>query len=176
MGVMQLPVRVITDSASDLPSDLAGDADIRVVPLDVRFGDELFVVGQTIDGPSFWRRLATAADLPETAPPPPHRFSLEIKEAANDGARGVVILTMSAEVSATYQAAVMAAEEQASTIPIRVVDSGTLSMAQGFAALAAARANRYASRQQWKQAAEAFDQLRVISANSPEAWWAGPTW
>lgn len=136
---MNLPVRVVTDSASDLPASLIDQHDIRVVPLTVRFGTTEYIDGEELTADRFWQLLESGKDLPETAPPPPYRFEREIKEARNDGAEGVVIVTMSSAVSATFQAAALSAERLGSSIPVKVVDSRTLSMAQGFSVLAAAR-------------------------------------
>lgn len=139
MHPMNLPVRVVTDSASDLPASLAADHDVRIVPLTVRFGSNEYVDGEELTSERFWELLETTSHLPETAPPPPYRFEREIKEARNDGAPGVLIVTMSSAISATFQAAALAAERLGSTIPVKVIDSRTLSMAQGFAAVAAAQ-------------------------------------
>jgi len=135
---MSISIKVVTDSAADLPQELATQRGIAVVPLTVRFGDDEFVDGESLDSASFWQRLATSPDLPETAPPAPYRFEQEIKEAQNDGAAGLVIVCLSAAISATYQSAVLAAEAVPAGIAVKVVDSRTLSMAQGFAVLAAA--------------------------------------
>ena len=137
---MHTSIKVITDSAADLPKELAIDHGIAIVPLTVRFGDSEFTDGESLTAAEFWRQLDTSEHLPETAPPLPYRFEQEIKEAANNGATGVVIVCMSSTISATYESAVLAAEAAAGTVAVKVVDSRTLSMVQGFAALAAAEA------------------------------------
>ena len=136
--LMTVPVRVITDSASDYPEELAAARNIRIVPLSVRFGDEEILDDRSHDDEAFWRRLHLSSELPETAPPPVYRFEREIKEAHNDGAPGVVVVCMSGAISGTYQSAVMAAERLAGSVHVKVVDTRTLSMAQGFAVGAAA--------------------------------------
>ena len=107
---MSTYVRVVTDSAADLPPELIALSGVRVVPLTVRFGDEYFADGVTLDPAGFWARLGSSTVLPETASPSPHQFEQEIKEAERDGAPGCVIVCMSAAVSAAYQSAVLAAE------------------------------------------------------------------
>ena len=129
---MNLPVRVVTDSASDLPASLIDEHDIRVVPLTVRFGSQEFVDREELTSDRFWELLDTTSHLPETAPPPPYRFEREIKEARNDGAPGVLIVTMSSAVSATFQAAAMAADSsQPNDAPNSRTTSTKVAMSSG---------------------------------------------
>jgi len=58
--------------------------------------------------------------------------------AADDGYDGVLCLNLSSEVSATHQAAVAAAKAVADRIPVRTVDSRSLTMGLGLMALDAA--------------------------------------
>src|SRR5205823_2889559 len=62
-----LPVRIVTDSAADLPDDLAAELAITVVPLTIRFGDEELVDRRELSPEDFYARLATSPMLPETA-------------------------------------------------------------------------------------------------------------
>jgi fatty acid-binding protein DegV len=62
------PVAIVTDSASDLPPDLAAALGIRVVPLLVRFGTQEFRAGVDLSAADFWTRmLAPDAPFPTTA-------------------------------------------------------------------------------------------------------------
>jgi len=140
MTDMTTPVRVIVDSAADIPPAHADALDIRTIPLMVRFGDETIPDGPTDDPQAFWRRLHLSSELPETSSPSAFQFETALKDASNDGAPGAVIVTVSSRMSATYAAAVIAAENMAGSIPTKVVDSRTVSMAEGFAAMAAAEA------------------------------------
>jgi len=131
-------VRVVTDSAADIPVGLAVQHDIRVVPLDVRLGewgpDEM----RTIDPAEFWRRCAMTSALPETSAPSPGAFAETFAKAAEDGCAGVVCLTLSAELSSTYQAACAGAEEVREQIDVRVIDTRTVTLGQAMVVLEAA--------------------------------------
>ncbi|HZQ27864.1 MAG TPA: DegV family protein [Acidimicrobiales bacterium] len=129
-------IRIVTDSGSDLPSKLANELKIDVVPLSVRFGTEEFTDLTPAD---FWRRLGSSPVLPETAAPSPGAFEAAYRRAAADGADGVVCVTLSGALSATYQSAVVAAQAVADDIPVRVVDSRNVTIAEGLMAVAAAR-------------------------------------
>lgn len=129
-------IGIVTDSSCDLPADVARRHGIRVVPLTVRFGDEALVDGVDLDPAGFWRRLDGSARLPETAAPSPGAFIDAFGQAGAVG--GIVCICISSHLSGTYQAAVLAAEQ--APVPVKVLDSGSVSMALGLVALAAARA------------------------------------
>jgi DegV family protein with EDD domain len=131
-------IRVVTDSACDLPATTATANDISIVPLSIRFGSEEFVDGSVLSPDDFWARCAASPDLPETSAPSPGAFQTAFLAAADDGYDGVVCLTLSSGVSATYQSARTAADTVADRIPVRVVDSRSMTMGYGLVVLDAA--------------------------------------
>jgi DegV family protein with EDD domain len=131
-------VRVVTDSAGDLTPALAEERGITIVPLTIRFGSEEFVDGATLSPDEFWRRCQSSEMLPETSAPSPGAFQQAFLDAAGDGYDGVVCINLSGALSATYQSAQAAAEAVADRIPVRVIDSRSVTMGQGLMALAAA--------------------------------------
>lgn len=132
-------VRVVTDSACDLSIEMAAQHGVHIVPLTVRFGEEEFVDRHDLSPAEFWDRLATSTVLPETAAPSAGAFEEAFTAAAEAGSAGVVCVTISSALSATYQAAQLAAQNVAGTIPVEVVDSRAVTMAEGNIVLAAAR-------------------------------------
>jgi len=133
-------IRIVTDSACDLPDDLVGRHQISIVPLTIRFGDQEFVDRFELSAAEFWARCAATPALPETAAPAPGQFEDVYRRLADEGADGVVVVSLSGGVSATYQSAELAARDVADTIPVRTVDSRSVSLGIGTIALAAARA------------------------------------
>ncbi len=131
-------IRVVTDSACDLSVKLAAERNLTLVPLNIRFGDEEFVDGKTLSTDGFWARCAASPVLPETSAPSPGAFQEAFVAAADEGHDGVVCITLSAGVSATYQAAVAGAKAVADRIPVRVIDSRSMTMGQGLMVLEAA--------------------------------------
>lgn len=133
-------IRIVTDSASDLPAELVASHGIVIVPLDVRLDkwgpDEM----RLIDPAEFWRRCATTEELPETSAPSPGAFADAFTALADDGATGVVCVTLSSDLSATYQAARAGADEVRDRIEVRVVDSRFVTLGEGFVVLEAAAA------------------------------------
>lgn len=127
-------IRLVTDSSCDLPAGLVERHRIGVVPLTIRFGAEEFVDRRDLDSSEFWMKLRTSPTLPETAAPSAGAFLETYRRMADDGVDGVVAVCLSSEISATYQSAVIAAEQ--SPIPVKVVDSRTVTMALGLQVLA----------------------------------------
>ncbi len=157
-------VRIVTDSACDLSPELAASLDIRVVPLTIRFGSDEFVDRQDLTPEAFWARCAASSELPETAAPSPGSFQAAFEEAAAAGADGVVCITISSKLSATYQSALAGA--QAASIPVRVIDSESVTMGQGLLAVAAAEdAQRGVGLEELSRlVAERVGRVRVLGA------------
>jgi DegV family protein with EDD domain len=133
-----MPVQIVTDSAADLAPELAAEHGIRVVPLSIRFGDEEFTDGVELTSDQFYARMATFDGMPATAAPAPGAFEAAMREA---GAKGdaVVVITISAALSATMQSAENAARSIGDDIEVRVVDSKSITAAQGMQCVAAAK-------------------------------------
>jgi len=131
-------VSVVTDSAANLPADLAAELGIRVVPLHIAIGERVFRDGVDIGMDAFYERLQAGEEVASTSAPSPGDF-LEVFRDVADG-EDVVCVTVAAAVSATYQSARAAAREAGR--PVAVIDSTNASMAEGFVAVEAARMAR----------------------------------
>ncbi|MGA2803949.1 MAG: DegV family protein [Acidimicrobiales bacterium] len=128
-------IRVVTDSAADLDRAVAADHGVGVVHLDVRLGAFGPEVTSTWSPEEFWERSAAVAELPETSAPSPGEFKETFSGLADEGAEGIVCITLSSKLSATYQAAVIGAESVTDRIRVRVVDSLLATMAEGLTVL-----------------------------------------
>ena len=131
-------IRVVTDSASDLPESFATALDIDIVSLTIRFGDEEFVDRTDLTPDAFWAKCKVSKTLPETAAPSPGAFQAAYERAKSDGFDGVVVLTLSSLLSATYQSASLAAEAVEGTIDVKVIDTLNVSMGEGLLVIEAA--------------------------------------
>ncbi len=129
-------VAVVTDSTATLPPALARAAGVRVVSLDVVVGGRRTLDGD-LDGADLLAALERG-ERPVTSQPPPAAFAAAYERAAAEGASAIVSVHLSGALSGTVTAARTAAAGAA--VPVVVVDSGTVAMGLGFAALAAARA------------------------------------
>ncbi|WP_232663027.1 DegV family protein [Pseudonocardia sp. TRM90224] len=133
-----MPVAVVTDSTSYLPQGVAEKRGIRVVPLEVRLGEavarEVEIESETLTAALADRHLDV-----QTSRPTPAEFAECFREALAEGATDVVCVNLSRELSGTWEAARMAADEVGGG-RVRVVDSRATGMGLGYAVLAAADA------------------------------------
>jgi len=134
-----MPVRVVTDSACDLPDDLIERYGVEVVPLTIRFGHEELVDRKELSTDEFWRRLADSDVLPETSAPSAGAFEGAFRRLMDDGATGIICINLSSKLSATMQSAQVAAQAVEAECPVVVVDSLLVSMGLGSLCLTAAR-------------------------------------
>jgi DegV family protein with EDD domain len=132
-------IRIVTDSSCDLPDAVVSAHGVRVVPLTIRFGDEEFIDREELTTAEFWARCARQDTLPETAAPAPGQFEQTYRELLADGATGIVVVALSGALSATLQSAELASRSVSDEIPVRVVDSRSVSLGVGTIVLACAR-------------------------------------
>ncbi|MGW1600473.1 DegV family protein [Streptomyces eurythermus] len=134
---MSRHVAIVTDSTAYLPPRAMERHGITTVPLTVVLGDQALEEGTEISTRSLAQVLQKRRSV-TTSRPSPQVFAETYRRLAESGASGIVSLHLSAELSGTYDAAVLAARE--APVPVRVVDTGVVAMALGFCALTAAEA------------------------------------
>jgi DegV family protein with EDD domain len=134
-----MTVKIVTDSSCDLPDALVGELGIDVVPLKIRFGTEELVDRVDLSPAEFWARCSTSAALPSTAAPAPGAFEEVFRTAAAAGAEGVMCVVLSSKLSATGESAQAAARAVADVVPVKVVDSLSVSLGHGMMAVQGAR-------------------------------------
>src|SRR4029079_5693948 len=129
---------IVLDSTSDLPDCRERHANMRMVPLTVRFGDEELLDYEEISPQRFYERLASDPQPPRTAAPPPERFAACYRELLEVvGYEHVISLHLSEELSATVSSARLAADAYGDRVT--VIDTRTVSIALALAALGIAR-------------------------------------
>jgi DegV family protein with EDD domain len=127
---------IVLDSTSDFPEAQQRYPNMRVVPLYVRFGDASFRDRVDIGAHDFYEKLKTAPALPTTSQPTPQDFVAAYEDLA--AYRRVYSLHLSAKLSGTCQSASLAGAEVGGD-RVRVIDSGTASLAVALLALAMQR-------------------------------------
>ncbi|HEX9236197.1 MAG TPA: DegV family protein [Actinomycetota bacterium] len=127
----------MTDSAANLPTELASELGIEIVPMYLKFGDRVYRDGVDLAPADFYRRLVADAEVASTSTPAPADF---LEAYQRTGAEEIVCITVASGMSAANHEASMAAERYNGRVV--VVDSLNASMAQGFVAVEAARSAR----------------------------------
>ena len=117
-----MKTRIIVDSTADLVPEIKER--VHTVPLSVRFGDEEYIDGVTIDYKTFYEKLIESDVLPTTSQANPDAFMKEFEKTKEAGESAVVI-TLASKLSGTYQSAMIAADDYEN---IYVVDSGNVAM------------------------------------------------
>jgi DegV family protein with EDD domain len=155
LGILEIEepqdfVRVVTDSTSDLPPDLARAHGIQVVPLLVLFGDRVYHDGVDLKPRDFYDQLEKGGVHPRTNPPPRMDFLETYRALA--GQKELISIHLSEKLSQTVVHARSAAEEgmpsfqqargETGQVLLRVVDSQNVSLGLGMLALFAARMAR----------------------------------
>lgn len=132
-------VRIVTDSACDLPQAVADELGIEIVPLTIRIDGKEYVDRQDLSVAEFWAKCAASSTLPETAAPSPGQFEQTYRQLAADGATSIVTINLSGALSATMQSAELAARSVSEVIPVTVVDSRSVTVGLGAIVVACAR-------------------------------------
>jgi DegV family protein with EDD domain len=153
-------IAVVTDSAACIPTALKQQFDIHEVPFELTWDGVIYRDGVDLTPTDFYRRFRQAHTYPTTSQPPFGAFTALYARLSQEY-DGVVSIHVSADMTGTVHTARLAAE-QAMThqhgapssqpgekspdvlmrhrVPIRVLDSRTATIAEGFVVLAAARA------------------------------------
>ena len=135
-----MSVRVVTDSAADLPSDLAQRWNITVVPCYVIIGDQPYRDGVDISPDEFYHNLASNTQLPTTAQPSAADFQAAYQELLGLG-HDIVSIHISGKLSGTLNSAsqARAALGEDAAGRIEIIDSQLGSIPMGLAVLSAAQ-------------------------------------
>ncbi|RKJ39858.1 DegV family protein [Acutalibacter sp. 1XD8-33] len=113
-----MPIRIITDSASDIVSPQREE--ITVLPMTISFEDQHYQDGVNLTHQQFYEYLIEGDTLPITSQVSPGEFSEAFQRAVAAG-ETVVTVTLSKKLSGTWQSACLAAQDYPGQV--YVVDS-----------------------------------------------------
>ena len=113
-------VQIIVDSACDMQQPEAEQLGVRLMPLRTNFDGAVFLDGVDLSHDAFFEKLAQAKSLPTTSQVPPYDYESAYSQAVQAGAE-ILVITLSAKLSGTYQSAVIAAQE--TELEVTIVDS-----------------------------------------------------
>lgn len=131
-------IGIITDSTCDIPDALIQQYNITVIPHTIIWGSEQYRDRVEMTSEAFYQRLAVDPQRPTTAQAGIPDFQQAYEQVADQGAKEIIVLTVSSAMSGAYQMALQAAKLV--KVPVHVIDSKGPTMSLGWQVLAAARA------------------------------------
>ncbi|UCH42732.1 MAG: DegV family protein, partial [Dehalococcoidales bacterium] len=132
-----MTIKIVTDSAADLPPEIISELDITVVPVYLLFGKQVFRDKVDISEDDLYQRLQDDPIHPTTTQPTPKDFS-EVYQQLSQKADNIISIHISGKLSGTYNSATQGVKLVESGCPIEVIDSHTVSMALGLVVIVAA--------------------------------------
>lgn len=120
--------KIVIDSCGELFEEMKNNAHFANVPLTLEVGDWSTLDDATFDQAEFLKRVAEYDGVPKSACPSPSAYMAEMEDADR-----VYIITLSAQLSGSYNSAVLAKnlfEEEEEDTQIHVFDSKSASIGQ----------------------------------------------
>ena len=131
-----MAVKIVSDSTADIPEQLADSLGVTIVPAYVLIDDVAYREGVDITRAEFYTRLQSSSRLPTTSQPTPTDFIQNLEPLVNEGHQ-VVCITLSRQLSGTYNSAIQAAGEFSDGM-VSVIDSNTATAGHMLQVVAAA--------------------------------------
>ncbi|MCX6008471.1 MAG: DegV family protein [Chloroflexi bacterium] len=131
-------VKLVTDSVSDLPPEVAKDLEITVIPLNVQFGCETYKDRVDLTAEDFYHKLENSSTLPSTSAPGPGFFA-EVFDDLAIKYNQILGVFLSRKLSATYDAAAQGVKLMKRKCQVEIVDSTLGIMGQGLLVIEAAK-------------------------------------
>jgi len=158
-----MTIKIVTDSTADLPAQLVQELGITVVPLYVRFGEEVYRERVDITEDEFYQRLLRDPVHPSTIQPTPQDF-VDVYQKLSSEADGIVSIHISGKLSGTCNSALQGKKMIEKGCPIEVVDSQSITMGLGLIDIVAATAAKAGEglQQVVEEAKQAIPNTRVL--------------
>ncbi len=134
-----MTVKIVTDSLGDIPSDVAQELGITIIPLNVLFGEGIYRDGVDLTSEQFYAKLAKSQALPTTQIDSLDVFVQSYDRLAEQ-TQEILVITNSQKMSASHEAMVEAVDKMKRPCRVEVIDSRWAIMAQGLIVIAAAKA------------------------------------
>jgi DegV family protein with EDD domain len=132
-------IGIVTDSTAYLPKKIMDKYPIGIAPAVVIWSGEEYRDGVDIQPAEFYKRLATAQEMPTTSQPSPAAVKEAVDKLAAQGYTDILAIMISEKLSGTL-ASTRQAKDMLSGINMEIVDTKSASMGAGWQVLAAAEA------------------------------------
>lgn len=134
-----MSIHIVTDTTSDIPPEVLETLPITVIPLYIALNGKSYRDNIDLTRQAFYEALPTASPHPTTAAPSPAQYEQVYDQLVEQGATTIFSIHISKSLSAVFHSAESAAKLY-SRIPVIPIDSGNLTMAEGFVVIKAAQA------------------------------------
>jgi DegV family protein with EDD domain len=124
-------LKIVMDSAGEIPDDWRSEYDVEVIPVNIQFEDKTYLQGVDLSNDDFYRLADSTGVIPKTSQPTPQQFVDFYKRIALAGDT-ILSLHVTSKLSGTFNSAVLAAQELKDKLKIVPFDSGSGSAALGF--------------------------------------------
>ncbi|PIE80443.1 MAG: hypothetical protein CSA11_08215 [Chloroflexi bacterium] len=134
-----MTLKIVTDSACDVPHDMAEALDITIIPVYINIGEKGYLEGVDITRESFYENLFSYPVYPTTAAPAIGTFTQVYEQLAQEGATEILSIHLADSISSTCNSARLGAEA-AEGIAVTVYDSHQITLGAGLLVIIAAQA------------------------------------
>lgn len=124
-------LHIVTDGAGDMPSGWEEEYGIHVVPVNIHFGEKMYLQGVDLSNDDFYALVEKSGTIPKTSQPTPQQFIRHYREIASKGDT-ILSIHVTSKLSGTFESAQLAAQELEGEINVIPFDSASGSAAQGF--------------------------------------------
>lgn len=131
-----MKIKILVDSASDIDLEEAKKLNIEMIPMEIGFGEDIFLDGVNLSYRQFYEKLIESSEIPKTSLINEFRFDEVFNRLIEEGFE-VLCITMSSKLSGTFNAAQKASEKYNGKV--QVVDSLNVSIAERLLVLLAIR-------------------------------------
>ena len=124
-------IRVVMDGAGDMPLDWYAKYDIQVIPINIHFGERMYLQGEDLSDADFYRLADESGTIPKTSQPTPQQFVDFYKRISQPGDT-IISVHVTSKLSGTYSSAQIAAQELKGEYEVYPFDSAAGSVAMGY--------------------------------------------
>jgi fatty acid kinase fatty acid binding subunit len=124
-------LKIVMDSAGDIPDEWRQDYDVVVIPVNIQFENKTYLQGVDLSNDDFYRLADSTGVIPKTSQPTPQQF-VELYKKIAQASDTILSLHVTSKLSGTFNSAVLAAQELKDKLKVIPFDSGSGSAAMGF--------------------------------------------
>ncbi len=124
-------LRIVMDSAGDIPAEWAEEYHIDIIPINIHFGERTYYQGVDLSNEGFYKLVEESGTIPKTSQPSPHQFVAFYKKIAQPGDM-ILSIHVTSKLSGTFNSAEIAARQLKDTFNVIPIDSGSGSVSLAY--------------------------------------------